>query len=295
MMVLTNIIGGLGNQMFQYACGRALSQRYQVPLKLAIDMFQDYRSERGFDLNRVFAMTPSIASDDDLSEVLGWRRDSRLRKVIGRLRWSVLTPPWFIAERSLLRHQELALDAGRSVYLHGYWQSSHYFEHYTSTIRSDFTFSEPLTARNFALVEDITEAISVSVHVRRSDYITSRTNRSIYCPCSREYYIRARDIILAKHPTAQFFAFSDDSEWVREVLCPEFRNLRVIDHNRGPESYIDMRLMSMCKHHIIANSSFSWWGAWLNPRTDKTVIAPRNWIRTNEDCRDLTPSAWTRI
>ena len=127
--------------------------------------------------------------------------------------------------------------------------------------------------------------------------MSSSKSRSLYAACTRDYYSRAIDRIRSEFPAAVFYAFSDDPRWVREVLAPQVGSMRVIDHNRGPDSHFDMQLMSACKHHIIANSSFSWWGAWLNPDVTKMVVAPGRWYSVDSglECDDLIPTGWIRI
>ncbi len=200
-------------------------------------------------------------------------------------------PESFVAEPSFRFHPSV-LDAAAPLYLHGYWQSSAYFEDCAATIRTDFTFAERLDEANQRFAREMRGVPSVSVHVRRGDYVNNPKGRSVYAECTRQYYSVAMNRMLSIHPGAHFFAFSDDPAWVRDKLCPEFRQMDIIEHNRDRKSYLDMRLMSSCRHHIIANSTFSWWGAWLNPDPDKMVIAPTRWFATSIDSKDLIPDTW---
>ena len=130
--------------------------------------------------------------------------------------------------------------------------------------------------------------LAVSLHVRRGDYVSDPKTKAILGVCSLDYYRAAIAHIAERIESPAFFVFSDDIAWAKANLEIPFP-CEYVDHNQGQQSYNDMHLMSLCKHHIIANSSFSWWGAWLNPRKDKIVIAPENWFANNEDAKDLIP------
>lgn len=181
-----------------------------------------------------------------------------------------------------------------SVYLAGYWQSEKYFSDASEAIRADFTFRTPLSKKNAELAERVGQTNSVSLHVRRGDYVSSAKTNATHGFCSLDYY-RAAVLHMAAHiEQPEFFIFSDDMAWVKANLKIDFP-CRYVDHNQGAESYNDMRLMSLCKHHVIANSSFSWWGAWLNPNPNKTVIAPRKWFANDNNVDDLFPSDWVLL
>jgi hypothetical protein len=135
---------------------------------------------------------------------------------------------------------------------------------------------------------------SVSLHVRRGDYATHARTRAVLGILPLDYYRAAIDYVAGRTESPELFIFSDDIPWAREHLDIPFP-CHYIDHNKGPESYNDMRLMSVCRHHIIANSSFSWWGAWLNPAPDKIVVAPRRWFANGWSIEDLIPAAWVSL
>jgi hypothetical protein len=183
------------------------------------------------------------------------------------------------------------------VCLEGYWQSEKYFADVASLIRRDFTVKHPQTAKNKEWGDMIASSESVSLHVRRGDYLANPTNRQIHGLLGLGYYRNCVQEIMKVVKTPHFFIFSDDSSWVREHLsfsCPA----TFVEHGeREPCADVeDLRLMSQCKHHIIANSSFSWWGAWLNPRSDKMVFAPKQWFTTmgmaSRRVDDLLPDRW---
>ena len=135
---------------------------------------------------------------------------------------------------------------------------------------------------------------AVSLHVRRGDYLSNPKSKAAHGTCSPEYYRAAIRHMAEVTKQPCFFVFSDDMDWVRQHLQIDYE-CQYIEHNSGTESYNDMRLMSLCRHHIIANSSFSWWGAWLNQRTDKIVIAPQQWFMNDNVTQDLYPQGWVKL
>ncbi len=182
------------------------------------------------------------------------------------------------------------------IYIAGYWQSERYFRDVEKHIREDFSFRLPLSDRNRGIIEEITGTESVGVHVRRGDYAekpgAARTHGGV---CGDEYYRKAVSLVAGKVKNPVFFFFSDAIDWVESNLRVRDPS-RYVGGNAGDRDWEDMRLMSLCRHNIIANSSFSWWAAWLNSNPGKTVIAPSRWFsdkgRTD---RDIVPSGWVRV
>lgn len=292
-MVISQIIGGLGNQMFQYAAGRALSLRRDGLLKLDVTGFETYGLHQGFELQRVFNCQAELARQPDLRKVLGWQSSPLVRRIIARTGYAVLGRMNYVAEPHF--HYWPGIDkAPLDCYLAGYWQSEKYFGDAIATIRSDFGFRAPLSGHNSAVAEKIGRVNAVSLHVRRGDYASNSKTKATHGLCSIEYYQAAIQYVTGRIEQPHFFVFSDDMAWVRDNLKLDFP-CEYIDHNKGAESYNDMRLMSLCQHHIIANSSFSWWGAWLNPSHKKVVIAPRKWFANNNNVDDLFPQGWVTI
>ena len=182
-------------------------------------------------------------------------------------------------------------------YLIGYFQTEQYFVDYKEAIRKVFTFPEPQLEKNKLLIQQIREQNAVSVHVRRGDYVKVASNLKHHGVCSVNYYQNALSIIKEKVDQPTFYFFSDDMEWVKSNLKVEAKVL-YINHNTGDQSFEDIRLMSHCKHHIIANSSFSWWGAWLNPNKEKIVIAPKPWFeesRMENKTIEIIPENWIQV
>jgi hypothetical protein len=292
-MIISQIIGGLGNQMFQYAIGRVLSiQRHQA-FQLDISGFDQYHLHHGYQLGHVFNCRPELADQAAIRSLLGWQSSPVVRSVLRR------------SGASLFRSSALVIEPGfeywpgishipDDCYLSGYWQTEKYFKEHAAVIRSDFSFRTPLMDRNFQISRQMIEKNAVSLHVRRGDYLTAK-NAILFQSCDVGYYRRAIELIASKISDPFFYIFSDDPKWVRENLAVDGPHLYV-EHNKNEDSYIDMQLMSLCKHHVIANSTFSWWGAWLNASSQKMVVAPRQWFRAPvPSSADLIPDQWVLL
>jgi len=295
-MIVVNLMGGLGNQMFQYAAGRALAHRHHTALYLDqafLNRNPDGQwTPREFELD-VFpvksALKPGLTGCI-LQRIHGNRLARKFfSSTSGKGNWC------HFSERSP-GYDSAFMECPRHTFLHGYFQSEKYFEGIADLIRQDFSFP-PAAARNAEVARDILNCpLSVSVHVRRGDYVTLKTAGAFHGTMETAYYEEGARRILSKLAgTPTFFLFSDDPNWVRENLqLPG--EMRIIDWNQGKSGFEDMRLMSLCQHHIIANSSFSWWGAWLNPSPEKLVVAPDVWFRGSSDQpKNLLPDNWIRL
>ena len=292
-MIISNIIGGLGNQMFQYAAGRACSLKLAVPLKLDTRDFSGYQLHQGFELDRLFNCHAEIAADTDLAKILGWQRAKLAQRLLRRPQLKNLRYKSFVVEPHFNYWSGIS-QLEDNKYLYGYWQSEKYFTEFTEQIREDFTFKLPFSDQNAEIAEQISQVNTVSLHVRRGDYANSPKTTATHGLCSLDYYRAAIDYVIAHVVQPHFFIFSDDIAWVKANLNIG-SSAFFIDHNTNQESYNDMRLMSLCKHNIIANSSFSWWGAWLNQNAEKIVIAPTQWFSKPADTSDLIPASWIRV
>lgn len=293
-MIVVHLSGGLGNQMFQYAAGRALALRRGVDLRFDVRSFKKYKLHHGYQLDLVFNCKGSIASSIDISRALGWRAVLPIRYT------------FFMASVYLFRSKNLMVesdfsylaayeDAPRKCYLFGYWQSEKYFSELAALIRNDFVFKRPLSGENATVASAISSLNSISMHVRRGDYIKNQATLAKHGLCSLEYYQNAIDRIIQLVKEPAFFIFSDDIEWVKRNIVIDYP-CKFIDQNSGADSFFDMSLMSMCKHHIIANSSFGWWGAWLASSPEQIVIAPEPWFDdATIDSGDLLPDRWIKL
>lgn len=292
-MIISHIIGGLGNQMFQYAAGRALSLARGVPLRLDTQDFEGYTLHNGFELHRIFDLDAQVASRREVRQVLGWRALDPLRRKLFHPGFLKLRGSRLFVDSLSNQRYDLA-DMPDACYLMGNWQSERYFVQVAETIRADFSFRAAPAGRNAELLELIGKTTTVSVHVRRGDIAANPASLAVHGLCSLDYYRKAINYVTAKLDKPEFVIFSDDIAWVRENLKVGYP-CHYVDHNKGSESYNDMRLMSLCHHHIIANSSFSWWGAWLNLNPEKIVVAPQRWFAANYDSSEIIPASWTKI
>ncbi len=289
-MIISHLIGGLGNQMFQYAAGRALSIARGQALKLDISSFDNYHLHHGFELQRVFDCPIEVAVKTDIHRILGWQSYSLIRRIVSRPGWAMLRIKEFVIEPHI--HFWVGINNVPSeCYLMGYWQTENYFLLEAERIRKDFSFRQPMDDRNVGLADQINHVNAVSVHVRRGDYISNPKFNAAHGVCTLNYYLASIRYIAERIQRPHFFIFSDDIEWVKLNLKIDFPH-QYVDHNHGVESYNDMRLMSLCKHNIIANSSFSWWGAWLNASNDKIVVAPSQWFINQKNTQDILPRDW---
>lgn len=287
-MLIVKIYGGLANQMFQYSLYKSL-------LHKKIEVYTDTISfipSWGFDDVSLKNTFPNVSVNDaevDLIKQFSSDRSilSRLRKFLGLHKKTHYFEPTY--------HYNLGVFALNSdYYIEGYWQTEKYFIDIQEEIRKDFIFKKFLDQKNIDLLNILENEVSVSIHVRKGlDYKKSITNGT----CEIDYYNKAIDLIKEKVKNPRFFVFTDNKEWVKEMFT--HFEYTLVDWNpvSGPSNYLDMQLMSHCKHNIIANSSYSWWGAWLNPSKEKVVIAPAKWYmgKLNDSTIDLIPPEWYRI
>jgi hypothetical protein len=291
-MIIVKLMGGLGNQLFQYAAGRRLAQSRAVPLQLDISWFASRPEEvtpRKYELEH-FAIREEFASADQV------RKYSRFsNKLMGDLRIALPLCPQYVRERHF-HFDERLMNLGSNVYLDGYWQSEKYFAEIGAIIRQEFTVKHAPAGLNKAIAEEIAAARSaVAIHVRRGDYSTNRATHDYHGLCPPEYYHEAVAQLAARLPDPRFYIFSDDPEWVSRNLHID-HPFTVLTHNGAENAHEDLRLMTLCRHHIIANSTFSWWGAWLSAHPEKTVIAPRRWFNDPAvNAADLLPAAWETL
>jgi hypothetical protein len=186
------------------------------------------------------------------------------------------------------------LNLKNNVYLDGYWQSDKYFSDIETIIRNDFSFRDEPTETNRRMLDHISSCESVSVHIRRGDYVTLPEANAFHGLCSLSYYQSAVGLLAGQLEKPVFFVFSDDIAWAKENLTFGFK-AHFMDHNGPERGDEDLRLMSACHHHIIANSSFSWWGAWLCANPEKIVCAPRKWFNKDIDTPDNLPASWLKL
>jgi hypothetical protein len=291
-MVICKLYGGLGNQMFQYAAGRALSLRHCVPLKLDLSWFssivEEGATQRQYMLNKAFGVTNAVASPEECA-LLKWRKETLFEQLVrGMLRRPKSHAGTYISEPHYAywpRFENSVVPA----YLFGYWQNERYFIEAQDQIRRDFTFP-PLPIETEGVASSIRQSSEpVAIHVRRGDYESNPHTNAIHGLCPSSYYRTAlKTVAAATGKPLLLFIFSDDPEWVRNNFDTLGFPVTVVDFPaHRDEPWHDMHLMSLCKHHIIANSSFSWWGAWLAERGG-IVCAPKHWF-ADENRKDDSP------
>ncbi|RNC68869.1 MAG: alpha-1,2-fucosyltransferase [Desulfuromonadales bacterium] len=294
-MVIVRLNGGIGNQMFQYAAARRIAHVNSAPLKLDLSWFQEKGpwTPRHFEL-RVFALSCEIAHSSEVRTLKSRRQNAVFRKLPGFIKSRLFhTNQTHIIEKSYAFDPAI-LSLKGDVFLDGYWQSDKYFRDIETVLRADFAFREDMDDDNAKSANLIQASESVSIHIRRGDYVSLPAAQAFHGLCPIAYYQDAVHRIRSQVANPTFFVFSDDMVWVKEHLKLGER-VHYVDHNGPNRGHDDMRLMSLCKHHVIANSSFSWWGAWLSVNPDKIVYAPQRWFNKDVKSRDNIPESWLCI
>ncbi|ABQ25874.1 alpha-1,2-fucosyltransferase [Geotalea uraniireducens] len=292
-MIIARLQGGLGNQMFQYAVGLHLALTHNVELKIDITMFSDYKWHT-YSL-RPFNIRESIATEEEIKALTDVKMDRPYKKIDNflcrLLRKSQKISATHVKEKHFHYDPDI-LKLPDNVYLDGYWQSEKYFKEIENIIRQTFIIKNPQLGRDKELACKILSTESVCLHIRRGNYVTDKTTNSVLGPCDLSYYSNCIKSLAGNNKDPHFFVFSNDHEWVSKNLKLDYPTIYV-DHNNEDKDYEDLRLMSQCKHHIIANSTFSWWSAWLCSNPDKVIYAPQKWFRVDEyNTKDLLPSNW---
>lgn len=290
-MIIVKLLGGLGNQMFQYAIGRSLAIRNNTDLKLDISLYQTEQEgmeKRKYELNCFALEDCFFASAHDLFWIENRKSKRLLKKIIPIKRWMRV-----IKEKSPEFDLSI-LNLPDNVYLDGYWNSEKYFLKVKDSIKKEFVFKGQISSENKELLILITSVESISLHIRRGDYVNDYKTLQHHGLCDIDYYSKAIETIGDKVQSPYFFVFSDDLEWAKTNLKLKYPVV-YIDNNRKDDSFWDMYLMCKCKHNIIANSTFSWWGAWLNENPNKIIIAPQKWLNANFNTDDIVPNRWIKI
>lgn len=289
--IIIRVAGGLGNQLYQYAFGRSLSLRSGRRLLLETrNIMRDSFRKYELHLLNIKEKFP----DQFTSWCVRWATSESSGK------WfQALFPP--ARNYRIIRDKEKGYDASvfnlkdGTLVFEGYWQSFRYFEPDQDIIKSELTFKTEPSRQNARMLDEIGKVQSVAVHVRRGDYVTNHKCKDLHGTLSLSYYQKADNHIRRNVTEPHFYIFTDDPEWANKSLTfsgPTY----VVEHNLGKADHEDFRLMTHCKHFVIANSSFSWWGAWLANFSDKIIIAPKKWYQTdNFPHEDRIPSGWIRI
>jgi len=306
-MIFVRIQGGLGNQLFQYSTARALSLIKNDKLILDISGMEkpvDGHYSRCYMLDG-FNIKADVSSDNRLND---FKNQSFLQKLfsppktyIKQLVFEESEPPeehfknidFSFKPNTYTFYPDILLNRKGDVYLDGYWQSFRFFNMYEDTIKKELEFKYNLNNINNVLLNRIKSCNSISLHIRRSDYLNTEFGKKHFIQLNEAYYKKALQIIMHKIDNINVFVFSDDIAWCKENLT-FIENINYIEGNAPLE---DLLLMSYCKHQIISNSTFSWWAAWLNKNPNKIVISPSQWytdVNTSDMC-DLLPESWIKI
>ena len=292
-MVVVKLMGGLGNQMFQYAAGKYLSMTNQCPLLLDLSFLLERENRpadfvfRDYDLD-IFKLSVDFASISEVNKLKQWHSNKKINKLFRLLlgaRPSYFKEPHFHFDSSLLTRKP-------PVYLDGYWQSEKYFKPIEQQIKKDFEFKSPVEEASLQLANEILQNKSVCVNIRRGDFVTSSTHGTT----NLDYYKKAESELLKIIDDPIYNVFSDDIEWCMENIKFNAPTKYISHEHAGNKFGNYLQLMSFCKHFIIPNSSFGWWAAWLSNHPGKIVIAPKKWFNDGpQDTFDLLPEEWIKI
>jgi len=293
MSVYVNIMGGLGNQMFQFAMGYAMALRSNKPLWLDVRNLmgtaEEGNAKRAYELE-CFSPPADLIEPQKMDALLQVANGVLARYFgIGRINK---------IDETDFRYNSAISHTSPPVYVNGYFQSEKYFMDCAADIRRVFLKRVLMADNDFWYNEIKSATVPVAIHVRRGDYTTNPETLKFHGICDTSYYEKAVSAILAKHAKAQFFIFSDDIGAAAAELGHLSDNMRFVEHNTPRIAAYDMLLMSHCRHNIIANSTYSWWGAWLNENPDKIVIAPERWFSDEAmqaQTADLIPESWIRL
>lgn len=290
-MKIVNIIGGLGNQMFCYAFAKALQLKYPNEIIMVdISHFNHYKLHTGFQINEVFNVVDvNIANFKHLYKVTWYLPHYKLSRIMRRI--LPLRKTEYVEKRDYV-YDPIVFDKKNDCYFEGYWQSPIYFSSIKEEIKNMFTFPEP-SGDNLALSIRMKKVDSVAVHIRRGDYLNAKSFIGI---CELDYYKRGISYIKENVRNPVFFIFSNDIEWCVNNITPLTGGSEVnfVTNNKGLDSYWDMYLMSCCKSMILANSSFSWWAAYLNTNLSPVILSPTRWVNRNYDT-EIHCKEWIKI
>lgn len=297
-MIIVSLFGGLGNQMFQYACGIVVAKNLNVELKLDLSHIKDRTKRNNFTFRDyelgVFNIKEEIATIEEVRQFIPdlWNSKEYVKQLYKLKR--LFTGKSLYIEKSKFSYNkdiELVKD---NTFLYGYFQTERYFESQRIELLHNFMLKDQIDKINSSLIDQIKSENAVSIHIRRGDYI----NSPFELLDVQEYYLKAIELIQKKVESPSFYIFTNDYLWTEENFSSLNIKKTIVNINKNEQSFIDMILMSNCKHNICANSSFSWWGAWLNTNPDKIVIAPKKWFKSTEYVKsifDLLPKSWLTI
>lgn len=292
-MIIIKLKGGLGNQLFQYALGRKLAIARNVDLKFD-RTFYERNSARTYLLDN-FNICGSVASVDQIHKYLK-PTNNTLHNFYRHVSEAVIPIQYrnFVLENRFAYDKNINL-VGNDVYLDGYWQTEKFFIDIQKILTKDLTIKYPLSIEVLSIAKRIMSDNSISIHIRRGDYAANPISERMHGVCPISYYRDALEYLCEKIPSPTAYVFSDDIQWAKKNLILDIP-IEYVSGNVSRYVIDDFYLMSLCKHHIIANSTFSWWGAWLADNPAKIVIAPSKWFNNSKhDTRDIIPNQWIKM
>lgn len=300
-MIIVRLTGGLGNQMFQYAFGNALAIKRGVQLKLDVSLLGENEEVSGlvvrhFDLD-VFPLSAEFVTPKEIEDFNGKSNPTVIDRVKFRLNKTLGRFPLIIQDGHRYDESQI-LGIGKEACIAGRWQSELYFKGFESAVREDFSFAT-FTPNSYSskVAEEIEKGVSVAVHVRRGDYTTHPVYAKAIGTLDKQYYLDAISYMRNKlSDTLKFFFISDDIEWCKNTFAST-QGAVFVEQEKGRMGYFsDLWLLSRCKHSIISNSTFSWWGAWLGEKKDSIVIAPGNWAKDpSYRPQNIIPERWVKL
>ncbi|MBM0106161.1 alpha-1,2-fucosyltransferase [Steroidobacter sp. S1-65] len=290
MACIVRLNGGLGNQLFQYAVGRAVAHKYGCELLLDATLLNTRHASitpRSYELTPFKTVARLMSAEESVRAGLPTTRwDRWLARCGVRLRGRK-----YLIERGP-GYQPAALESGGSLLLEGFWQSERYFSHIRELLLEEISTVD--SAQLARASEQVQAEQSVSLHIRRGDYVSNPAAHAFHGVCSTAYYQAGMALLEQRVSRPRYFVFTDDPQWVADNRALFGRDLTIVSGAMQLQPHEEMVLMSRCRHNVIANSSFSWWGAWLNRNPDACVIAPAEWFRHAPD-RDVVPTRWQRV
>lgn len=280
-MIIVELNGRMGNQMFQYALGLSVSIFRNSKFSLFVD-----KKKNKFELG-CFVLNKNSKQSNFLIN-LTFKLNYFIYRIFKKYNYSHVNS--FFKEESF--EYNPFIFSKPFLFYSGYFQSEKYFKNHSNIIRECFKFKENAIVMPIDFLNNIKNSNSISIHIRRGDYVTCKETNKIHGVLDLEYYYKAIEYISNRVNNPHFFIFSDEPNWVKENFKIDFPFY--LSENNSPET--DLYLITNCKHNIVANSSFSWWGAWLNINQNKIVCAPENWVQNQKfNLKDLVPKDWVKI
>lgn len=290
-MVIVNINGGLGNQLFQFTFGKYLSKKLNVPVNYDISIYNCscLQQKRIFQLDKLFPEIPLVSTSEFQKHFCANKFSGQLKKSFYKHFPSLNNHVLVEAKIHQIIDPSFEND---NCYYYGYWQNFKYLSFVEDDLRSGFSNNLVMNNEALKILDKIQSSNSIGIHIRKTDYISNTKNLMKYYPCNDKYYLNAIKYFSKRYTNLRYFIFSDDFEWVE-------KNLHGINYTaiKGNSAPTDMYLMSRCNHSIISNSTFSWWAAWFNTNSEKIIIIPQRWYNNiaNNSLNNFIPDSWIRI